>query len=84
MFAAKCIACHALTSERKIGPGLKGVTQHRQPEWILHMMLNPLEMTQRDSMASVLLKIYLAQMTDMNLSKNEAQALLVFLRKNDR
>lgn len=84
LYTTKCITCHALNEDRKIGPGLKGVTQRRRPEWILNQMLNPLEMTQKDSMASVLLKTYLAQMVDMNLTQSDARALLAFLKKNDR
>src|SRR6478736_455386 len=41
LFEAKCTACHRLTDEKVVGPGLKGVTERRKPEWIMNMVLNP-------------------------------------------
>ena len=83
LFNAKCISCHVWSEERRIGPGLEGVTKRRRPEWILNQMLNPLEMTKKDSLAKELLSIYLAQMTPMNLTQEEAIAILEYLRKKD-
>ncbi len=34
IYDMKCQSCHKLTDERLVGPGWKGVTQRRKPEWI--------------------------------------------------
>ena len=84
IFNTKCIACHDVTDKRKIGPGLAGVTKRRKGEWIMNQMLNPMGMTQNDSMSKALLAVYTAQMTDMQLNQEEARAVLEFLRSNDQ
>ncbi len=81
LFNAKCSSCHKLSSEKGIGPGMAGITDRRRPEWIMNMMLNPMEMTQKDSLAKELLAIYYSQMLDSNLSEEEARRILEFLRK---
>jgi mono/diheme cytochrome c family protein len=83
IFLSKCISCHTMTDERKIGPGLKNVTKRRRPEWILNQILNPLEMTQKDSLSKILLSIYLAQMTPMNLTEKEARDVLEYFRSSE-
>lgn len=84
LFDAKCAVCHYTTKERKIGPGLEGITLRRRPEWILNQILNPLEMTEKDSLARELKLIYLSQMTDMNLSENDARNILEYFRLQDQ
>ena len=53
-FEAKCTACHKFSTEKYVGPGLADITKRRKPEWIMNMILNPLEMTQRDPVAKEL------------------------------
>lgn len=36
-----CVACHNLSEIRKVGPGLKGVTDKQSKEWIEHWLKNP-------------------------------------------
>lgn len=79
-FKAKCTACHKI-SKRHIGPGLKGVTQRRSPEWIMNMILNPEEMVQNDPIAKQLLIDYNgAPMANQNLTEDEARAILEYFR----
>lgn len=84
IFNAKCTSCHRMTDEKLIGPGLKGITEIRRPEWIMNMMLNPMEMTQKDSLAKELLSIYYSQMLDNNLKTEEARSILEYLRSVDK
>jgi mono/diheme cytochrome c family protein len=84
IYDSKCAVCHQLSDERKIGPGLKGITLRRRPEWIMNQILNPLEMTEKDSLARELKLIYLSQMTDMNLTEDDARNVLEYLRSLDR
>ncbi len=83
LFLSKCITCHHITEEKLIGPGLKGVTIRRTPEWIMNQILNPIGMTQSDSMAKELLLIYYSQMTPMGLSETEARRILEYFRSVD-
>jgi len=82
-FAAKCSACHKL-GERYVGPDLAGVTKRRSPEWIMNMILNPQEMTQKDPIAQELFGEYLVQMTFQNVSEADARAILEHFRQYDR
>ena len=81
LFNSKCTSCHKLSAEKGIGPGLAGITDRRRPEWVMNMLLNPMEMTQKDSLAKELLAIYYSQMLDNNLTEAEARSILEFLRK---
>jgi len=79
-FKAKCTACHKI-SKRHIGPALKGVTERRSPEWIMNMILNPVEMVQKDPIAKQLLVEYNgAPMANQNLTEDEARAILEYFR----
>lgn len=81
-FEAKCAACHKI-EEKYVGPALKGVTQRRAPEWIMNMILNPVEMTQKDPTAQALLGEFLTQMTFQNVSQDESRAILEYFRQID-
>ena len=83
IFEAKCAACHKPTTDRLVGPGLKGVTERRKPEWILNMITNPQEMLQQDPTAKELLATYLTQMTFQDVSDEQAREILEYFRKND-
>lgn len=83
VFELKCTACHKL-EERYVGPALKGITKRRKPEWIMNMILNPIEMTQKDPIAKQLLSEYLTQMTYQDIKENEARAMLEYFRYVDK
>lgn len=83
IFESKCSACHKTTDQKVVGPGLKGVTTRRQPAWILNMMTNPIEMTQKDPTAKALLAEHLTQMTFQDVSDEQAKQILEYLRQND-
>lgn len=81
-FETKCIACHSF-EKRLIGPSLQGTTAKRNHAWIMNMIINPVEMTQKDPIAKDLLKEYGAQMVSMNVNKEEARAILEYMRSKD-
>lgn len=83
IYEAKCTACHEI-DKRKVGPAIKGITQRRKPEWIMNMILNPSEMTQKDPAAKELLGTYGAPMANQNLTEDEARAVLEFFRDLDK
>lgn len=83
VFEAKCSACHNTTDVKKVGPGLAGITQRRQAAWILNMITNPQEMTQKDPTGKKLLEEHLTQMTFQDVSDEQAKEMLEFFRQQD-
>ena len=82
-YNVKCGSCHKLTDEKLVGPGWKGVTDRRTPEWIMNFVTNTEEMLEKDTAAQHLLEICLVKMPYQNLSDQDARAVLEFMRKND-
>jgi mono/diheme cytochrome c family protein len=81
-FESKCVACHSF-DKRMIGPSLGGISKERNAGWILNMIINPIEMTQKDPIAKALLKEYGAQMVPMGVNPDEAKAILEYMRSKD-
>lgn len=79
----KCLSCHKLTDEKLVGPGWKGVTDRRTPEWIMNFITNVDEMLDKDAEAQAMLEICMVRMPNQNLNDDEARAVLEFMRKND-
>jgi mono/diheme cytochrome c family protein len=80
LFASKgCQACHTLTDQRLIGPGLQGITERRDIEWFVAMTMNPDSMLANDAAAQALLAEYGSRMTSMGVSDSEARAIYEFL-----
>lgn len=82
IFDTKCSACHKF-EERYVGPALAGITERREPEWIMNMILNPDEMIKNDEQAKALFTEYLTPMTFQNVSQEEAEAILTYFRSED-
>ncbi len=80
IFNLKCSACHKL-DQRYVAPPLRDVTSRRTPEFVLNMVLNPLEMTQRHPVTKELLGEYFTPMTPQGLTDEDARAILDYLRK---
>lgn len=83
VFDVKCVACHMFDT-RMIGPALAGVTQRRQPDWIMNMVMDPVMMTETDSIAKALLAEYGIQMINQNINEEDARALLEYFRDYDK
>lgn len=83
IYEAKCSACHRMDATKIVGPGLADVTERREPEWVMNMIINPEEMTKKDPIAKKLLAEHLTQMTNQNVTEADARALLEFFRQND-
>lgn len=79
VYKVKCTACHKI-SKRFVGPGLKGITERRTPEWIMNMILNPEVMVVENETAKQLLIEYSAPMANQSLTEEEARAILEYLR----
>ena len=83
IYEMKCLACHRLDETRLVGPGWKGVTDKREPVWIMNMITNVDTMLESDEEAQKLLELCLVRMPNQNVSKQEAREILEFMRHND-
>lgn len=83
VYELKCASCHKLTDEKLVGPGWKGVTDRRTPEWIMNFVTNVDEMIEKDTAAQKMLEECLVRMPNQNLSETDARSVLEFMRKND-
>ncbi|GAA4766112.1 MULTISPECIES: c-type cytochrome [Flavobacterium] len=79
----KCASCHKLTDEKLVGPGWKGVTERRKPEWIMNFITNPDPMIDKDPQVQAQLEICLVRMPNQGLNDDEARSILEYMRKND-
>ena len=82
-FKMKCSQCHKI-DKKYTGPQLLAVTKRRKPEWIMNMILNPLEMTAKDPTAKAMKAKLLTQMANQNIGEVNARAILEFFRDNDK
>jgi cytochrome c len=83
IYDMKCAACHQLTDKKVVGPGWKGVTDRRKPEWIMNFVTNVDMMLDKDPEAQKLLEECLTRMPNQNLAIGDARDILEFMRKND-
>ena len=80
IFDEKCTACHRV-EKKFIGPSPKGILERRNPAWVMNMILNPEEMTQKDPIAKQLfVEANGAPMANQNLTQDEARAVLEYFR----
>ncbi len=79
----KCLSCHKLTDERLVGPGWKGVSERKAPQWIMNFITDPDPMIDKDPELQAQLEICLVRMPNQSLKDDEARAILEYMRKND-
>ncbi len=80
VYKTKCMACHK-PDKKFIGPAPTGIFERRTPEWIMNMILNPEEMTQKDPLAKALLMEFNGSpMANQNLTEEEARQVLEYFR----
>jgi mono/diheme cytochrome c family protein len=83
VYELKCSSCHKLTDEKLVGPGWKGVTKRRKPEWIMNFTVNVDEMLNKDPNAIAMLEQCLVRMPNQNISEPDARNIVEFMRQND-
>ena len=83
VYEVKCASCHKLSDERIVGPGWKGVTDRRTPEWIMNFVTNVDEMLEKDTASQTMLEQCLVRMPNQGLSDDDARHVLEYMRKND-
>jgi cytochrome c len=83
IYEVKCTYCHKLTDEKLVGPGWKGVTDRRKPEWIMNFVTNTDAMIDKDPTAQALLEKCMVRMPNQHISDDDARNVLEFMRNND-
>jgi mono/diheme cytochrome c family protein len=79
LFETKCSACHK-AGERYVGPALGGVVDRTSPTFVMNMILNPEGMYTKHPEVRKLLAEYMTQMPNVGASKDDARALMEYLR----
>jgi mono/diheme cytochrome c family protein len=79
-FISKCSACHKM-DERYVGPPLRDVVERRRPEFVMNMILNATEMVERHPEIRAMLAEYFTPMTNQVTDRDEARAILEYLRE---
>lgn len=79
-YDVKCQACHSLGENRVVGPGWKGITTKRTPEWIMNMVVHTDAMLATDPEAQKMLEECLVRMPNQNLTVDDAREVLEFMR----
>ena len=70
--------------KKVVGPALSGVTERRSPEWVMNMIMNPVEMIKKDPIAKKLLVEHnMAVMANQNVSKEDTRAIYEYFRDYD-
>ena len=83
IFDAKCMACHKLTGEKLVGPGWKGVTDRRTPEWIMNFITNTEVMLDKDLAAQAEVVTCVVRMPKQDLTDEQARGILEYMLQND-
>ncbi len=78
-FETVCISCHSL-DKRSVGPPLGKVAKERAPEFIMNLLLNTVEMAQKDPIIKKLIAEYNVTMPQPNINEKQARAILEYLR----
>lgn len=76
----ECKACHMLSEDRLIGPGLAGVTERRSKEWLKSWITSSTKfIATGDADAVALFDEYKIPMADYNFSDEDMETLLAYL-----
>ncbi len=86
VFRSKCEACHSVSSEDGIGPGLKGVVGVRDRAWLKKWIKDPDQLiTGKDPIALELYKKYKEiPMPNLRLQESEVEELIGYLEASDK
>ena len=81
IFSQNCTACHMITDARLVGPGLKGVTDKYEKEWLIKWIRNSQELiASGDARAIKIFDEYnKSVMNSFDFSDNEFTDLLAYL-----
>lgn len=79
----RCATCHTIGRGRRSGPDLAGVTQRREYDWLVRMILVPEEMVETDPEAERLSASYRMMMPNQLLKPSEVESIIMYLMQRD-
>ena len=79
LFQSKCALCHTL-DQKKVGPPLREEMEEHSPEFIMNLLLNTMEMQQKNEHMKAEVKEFMTVMPDPKLTQDQARAILEYLR----
>ncbi|HVP15007.1 MAG TPA: cytochrome c [Terriglobales bacterium] len=84
LFTSKtCATCHGFGKKIQC-PDLKPVAGQRTEKWMIAQVMHPDVMTKQDPTSIQLMKQYTLQMPNMNLTEDQAKALVEYIKKNGK
>lgn len=85
LFKQNCAACHAVTSQKLVGPGLQGINERRKEDWLLKWIRDSQAFIKSgDAEAKAVYEKYDKQvMNPINLSDDEIRAVLAYIKTPD-
>lgn len=82
IFEEKCQACHNIGGGSLVGPDLKGVTSHRDRDWLINFITSPDQLiADGDPLANQLVQEYGTAMPNLGLSEEEAEGTLLYIEE---
>ncbi len=82
LFSSKtCATCHGFGKKIQC-PDLKPVPMQRTERWMEAQIMHPDVMTKQDPTSIQLMKQYSLQMPNMNLTQDQAKALIEYIKKS--
>lgn len=80
LFQSKCSACHSPGPERMAGPGLQGVTERRDHDWLVDFIVAPDRViASGDPVAEQLVQEYGIPMPNLGVTRKQANDILAYL-----
>jgi hypothetical protein len=83
IFNTRCISCHQLDA-KNVGPPLRNVTKKNTPVYIMNYLLNTTDMQKKDPLMQKLVSEYKIYMPDQQLTRDDARAVLEYLRSIEK
>lgn len=83
IFDMKCGACHKL-DERYVGPPLGGILNARTPAYVMNLVLNTDEMLAKHPVAKSVSSEYPTRMTNQQLTREKARAVVEYLAQKSQ
>jgi len=82
LFRKLCSSCHTVGVGDRVGPDLRGVTEHRDSEWLTQFIVNPPKMRASGdpAIAELVAKFPGVRMPLLGLTENDAADLVEYLR----
>lgn len=84
IFSQRCASCHSLGTDRLVGPGLGGVTDRRDHDWLVEKITAPDQLAaQGDPITEELIEEYGVPMANLGVSTGQAEVIIEYLSGAD-